>query len=86
MKKLFLASSFAVCLLFTATVTPIRADDGNGHDAGYVCVETETVSCPPDSAAPLRQGETFTSNIEVTDDEDVSVNLLELVITLILKS
>lgn len=87
MKKLFLTLSVAVCLLFSVAVLPVRADEGNGHDAGYVCIATETAACPPVSTAPLQmQGETAASNTEAAVKEDASLNLLELVITLILKS
>lgn len=83
MKKKFLAFSFTVCLLFSVAVAPVRAD-GDGHDAGYVCVETETVHCPPDGAALTGEGETSASNVEKA--EDTPLTLLELVIKLILES
>jgi hypothetical protein len=86
MKKLILTLSVAVCLLFSVTVTPVRADEGNGHDAGYVCVESETVHCPPDSAALPQQGVTSGSNTATPVEEDTTLTLLKLVITLILKS
>lgn len=86
MKKLFLTLSVAVCLLFSVAVTPVRADEGNGHDAGYVCVESETVHCPPDSSTPQRQSETSGSINATPVEEDTTLALLELVITLILKS
>ena len=83
MKKKFLAFSFTICLLFSAAVVSVRAD-GDGHDAGYVCVETETIHCPPDGAAPMGEGGTSASNVEKT--EDTPSTLLELVIKLILES
>ncbi len=84
MKKLLLALSVTGCLLFSVSVLPVRADEGDGHDAGYVCVETETVHCPPDGAAPTGEGETSASNVEKA--EDTPLTLLELVIKLILES
>lgn len=89
MKKLFLTLSIAVCLLFSVAVIPVRADEGNGHDAGYVCVESETADCLPDGSAPpqqQQQSETSGSNNAAPVEEDTTLTLLELVITLILKS
>lgn len=86
MKKLFLTLSVAVCLLFSVAVTPVRADAGDAHDPGYVCVESETVHCPPDGSAPQQQSETSGSNNAAPVEEDTTLTLLELVITLILKS
>lgn len=86
MKKLFLALCVTVCFLFTLDVTPVRADAGDAHDPGYVCVESETVHCPPDGSAPPQQSETSGSINAAPVEEDTTLTLLELVITLILKS
>ncbi len=87
MKKLFLALCVTVCLLFSVTVTPVRADEGNGHDPGYVCVESETVDCPP-NVTPPPPSVTSGSNNDVTPEEeeeggDTLLTLLELVIALL---
>ncbi len=86
MKKLFLALCVTVCLLFSVAVIPVRADDRNGHNAGYVCVESETVDCPLDGSAPQQQSETSGSKSEESEEDTSLTLLLELVITLILKS
>lgn len=85
MKKLFLTLSVAVCLLFSVTVTPVRADEGNGHDAGYVCVESETVDCPPDSSAPPPPPSVTSgsSTGAAGAEEDTFLTFLEMVITLL---
>lgn len=81
MKKLFLTFSIALCLLFSASATAVRADDGDGHAAGYQC--TGTVDCPP-NGAPTPQDAASASNTEATDN--TSLTLLEMIIALLPKS
>jgi hypothetical protein len=85
MKKLFSAVCITLCLLFSSAATAVRADEGDGHAPGYVCIETiETADCPPNEAPPQQQqSETFGSNIE--DATDTPLTLLELIITLLPK-
>lgn len=85
MKKLLSTVCITLCLLFSSATTVVRADDGNGHDPGYICVESETVDCPPDSNASPQQDETSGSNNSVAE-EDTALTLLNLIITVILKS
>lgn len=85
MKKLFFTLCITFCLLFSSAATVVRADDGDGHAPGYICVESETVNCPPDSNDPPQQGETSGSN-NSTAEEDTTLTLLNLIITIILKS
>lgn len=77
MKKLFSAACITLCLLFSSASTAVRADDGDGHDPGYVCVET--AGCLPNAAPP--QSETSVPNNWAT--EDTSLTLLKLIITLL---
>ena len=85
MKKLLLVVCVTVSLLFSVDVRPVQADDGDGHDPGYVCIKTETVDCPPaDSLPPLQQSEPSGSSTETTEAN--MPTLLDLIITLILKS
>lgn len=85
MKKLFSTVCITLCLLFSSAATAVRADEGNGHDPGYICVESETVDCPPDSNEPQQQGETSDSDNSAAE-EDTTLTLLNLIITIILKS
>ena len=84
MKKLFSTVCITLCLLFSSAVTAVQADDGDGHDPGYVCIETTTAGaeCPPNDASPQEpQSETSGSNNEET--ADTFLTLLELIIALL---
>lgn len=83
MKKLFPAFCITLCLLFSAANTAVRADDGDGHDAGYVCFET--ADCPPNEAPPQQQ-ESVASGLNNEAAEDTSLTLLEFIIMLLPKS
>lgn len=83
MKKLFLTLTVAVCLLFSVVITPVQADDGDGHDAGYVCVETETVDCPLNGQPPPPSVTSGSSTGAAGAEEVTFLTLLELIITLL---
>ncbi len=81
MKKLFAAFCITICLLFSGAAVTVQAD-GNGHDGGYHCTETD--HCPPDN--PLTQQPpalTSESTDEATTAEDAFLTLLELIISLL---
>lgn len=88
MKKVFFGLCVALCLLFSVAGS-VRADDGNGHDAGYICVETETVVCPPSSEVPPLPGETSGSsnNAEAAENNGAAADALsalhEMIIALL---
>ncbi len=85
MKKLFSAVCIIFCLLFSSAATAVRADDGDGHAPGYVCVET--TGCPPnDALSPQQQQQSGTSVSNNQVPEDTSLTLLKLIITLLPKS
>lgn len=84
MKKLFSVFCITLCLLFSsAATTPVRADEGNGHDPGYVCVETETVDCPPNGEPPPPSVTSGSSTGAAEAEEDTFLTFLEMVITLL---
>lgn len=84
MKKLFSVFCITLCLLFSGAVaTSVRADDGDGHDPGYVCVETETVDCSPNGEPPP-PSVTFDSSTGAAEaEEDTFLTLLEMITTLL---
>lgn len=85
MKKLFSIVCITLCLLFSSATIAVRADEGDGHDPGYVCIETiETADCPPNDAPPQQQqSEASGSNNE--EEAETALTLLELIITLLPK-
>jgi len=83
MKKLFLVFYITFCLLFSAAITPVQA--GNGHDAGYACIETNT--CPPyptPTPTPPQQSEASGLSKTAPTEENTFLTLADLIITLIL--
>lgn len=82
MKKLFLSFCVAGCLIFSATTVTTRAADGNGHDAGFQCIET--TGCSSNRPLPEQQG--VTSDSSSKTDEDMPLTLLDLIIKLFQKS
>ncbi len=84
MKKLFSAVCIIFCLLFSSAATAVRADDGDGHAPGYVCVAT--TGCPPNDALSPQQQQSGTSVSNNQVLEDTSLTLLKLIITLLPKS
>ena len=85
MKKLFSTVCITLCLLFSSAATVVRADDGNGHDPGYVCVETTVApaDCVPNDAPQQQQQSEETSDSNDGEAVDTSLILLELIIALL---
>jgi hypothetical protein len=80
MKKLFSTVCITLCLLFSSAATAVRADDGDGHEPGYVCIETTAATaCPPNGAPPPQQQQSGTSVSNNQGPTDTSLILQELV-------
>jgi len=77
MKKLFLNFCIAGCLIFSAATVTTRAD-GNGHDAGFQCIEMTVCS----SNRPLPEQPGATSDSSTNTAENMPLTLLELIIKL----
>lgn len=82
MKNNFLALCLILCLLFSgAAVTPVRADDGDGHDVGYHC--TETIDCPPDALLAPLPPEIASDSATSSAEDSTYLLLLEQIVDLL---
>lgn len=79
MKKTTSTVCITLCLLFSSATIAVRADDGDGHDPGYVCVETAFADCPLNDEPPPQEHGEETSALNKEEAVDMTLIILELV-------